>query len=245
MTLYRVRKCMRGLGVRGVTPNAKKRITIPDEGAPPKPDLVARDLTGPVPTYRLAGDITYLRTGQGWLSPATAVDPNTRMVVGWACVWAHGRRHSPPALELARRRGYVAEGPSFTATAAASTPRGRCAVGQGRRRGALVRPHRQPPRQRGSRVLLRDPQKRDVLPPPVSSREEARLAVTGFIESSTTAGAPPDNRLQGAGRRDGRVLRALRGRVVGAEGGVASGINPGFFVSEILTQVRSLSPPPS
>lgn len=108
-----------------------------------------------------------------------------------------------------------------------------------------MRCHRQLPRQRAGRVLLRDPQKRDVLPPPVSSREEARLAVTGFIESSTTAGAPPDNRLQGAGRRDRRVLRALRGRVVGAEGGVASGINPGFFVSEILTQVRSLSPPPS
>lgn len=132
MTLYRVRKCMRGLGVRGVTPNAKKRITIPDEGAPPKPDLVARDFTSPVPTYKLAGDITYLRTGQGWLFLATVIDLNTRMVVGWACVWAHGRRHSRLGLGLARRRGYVAEGPSSTATAAASTPRGRCVVGRGK-----------------------------------------------------------------------------------------------------------------
>ena len=46
---------------------------------------------------------------------------------------------------------------------------------------------------------------------------------------------PLNNRLQGAGRRDGRVLRALRERVVGVEGGVASGINPRVFVSEILT----------
>ena len=190
MTPYRVRKCMREPGIRGAVPDTEKRTTIPDEGAPPKPDLVARDFTSPVPTYKLAGDITYLRTGQGWLFLATVIDLNTRMAVGRACVWAHGRRHSRLGLGLARRRGYVAEGPSSTATAAASTPRGRCVVGQGKRRGALVRCHRQLPRQRAGRVLLRDPQKRDVLPPPVSSREEARLAVTGFIESSTTAGAP-------------------------------------------------------
>ena len=106
--LYRVRKCMRELGIRGVTPNAKKRTTIPDGGAPPKPDLVAHDFTGPVPTYKFVGDITYLRTGQGWLSLATVIDLNTRMVVGWACVRAHDRRHSrlgPRAGPQARLRG--------------------------------------------------------------------------------------------------------------------------------------------
>jgi hypothetical protein len=30
-TLYRVRKCMRELGIRGIAPNSKKRTTIPDE----------------------------------------------------------------------------------------------------------------------------------------------------------------------------------------------------------------------
>ena len=34
LTLYRVRKIMRGLGIRGVTPNARKRTTIPDAGRP-------------------------------------------------------------------------------------------------------------------------------------------------------------------------------------------------------------------
>lgn len=110
VTLYRVRKCMRGLGIRGVTPNAKKRTTIPDEGAPPKPDLVARGFTGPVPTYRLVGDITRLRTGQGWLLLATMIDPNARMVVGWAMSERMTADIAVSALELARRRGYVAEG---------------------------------------------------------------------------------------------------------------------------------------
>ena len=64
LTLYRVRKSMRELGIRGCTPNAKKRTTIPDPKARPRPDLVRRDFTSPVPTYKLVGDITYLRTIQ-------------------------------------------------------------------------------------------------------------------------------------------------------------------------------------
>jgi len=31
-TLYRVRKCMRELGIRGVRKNRSKKTTIPDEG---------------------------------------------------------------------------------------------------------------------------------------------------------------------------------------------------------------------
>lgn len=114
-------------------------------------------------------------------------------------------------------------------------------MGQGRRRGALVRCHRQLPRQRAGRVLLRDPQKRDVLPPPVCHARGGDLRRDRLHRVLLQPQAPPpDNRLQGAGRRDGGVLRALRECVVGAEGGVAGGINPGFFVSEILTQVKVL-----
>jgi putative transposase len=32
---------------------------------------------------RLIGDITYLKTGEGWLYLATVIDLATRMVVGW------------------------------------------------------------------------------------------------------------------------------------------------------------------
>ena len=84
LTLYRVRELMRGPGIRGCTPNRRKRTAIPDPEAEPGPDPVRRDFTSPVPTYRLVGDITYLRTGEGRLHLATVIDLNTRMVVGWS-----------------------------------------------------------------------------------------------------------------------------------------------------------------
>ena len=112
-TLYRVRKLMRELGIEGVVPHRKKRTTIPDEGAPTRPDLLKRDFTSPVPTYRLVGDITYLRTGEGWLYLATVIDLATRMVVGWAMSERMTADIVVSALETAHGRGYVADGSIF------------------------------------------------------------------------------------------------------------------------------------
>ena len=47
------------------------------------PNLIGRDFTAPAPGQRLVGDITYLKTGEGWLYLATVIDLATRMVVGW------------------------------------------------------------------------------------------------------------------------------------------------------------------
>lgn len=41
-TLYRVRKCMKELGIRGIAPNSKKRTTIPNEDAPAAESAVDR-----------------------------------------------------------------------------------------------------------------------------------------------------------------------------------------------------------
>ena len=113
VTLYRVRKCMRELGIRGCTPYKSKRTTVPDRNAKPRPDLVRRDFTSPVPTYKLVGDITYLRTGQGWLYLATVIDLNTRMVVGWSLSDRMTADIAVNALELAKARGFVAENAIF------------------------------------------------------------------------------------------------------------------------------------
>lgn len=113
LTLYRVRKIMRELNIFGVVPKQKKRTTIPDKNAPLRPDLVKRDFTSPVPTYKLVGDITYLRTGAGWLFLATVIDLNTRMVVGWALSERMMADIVIDALEMARRHGYVAENAIF------------------------------------------------------------------------------------------------------------------------------------
>lgn len=115
LTLYRVRKLMREPGIRGCTPNARKRTTIPDPKAKPWPDLVRRDFTGPVPAYKLVGGITYLRTGEGWLYLSTVIDLNTRMVVGWSLSERMTADIVISALASAKSRGYVAGNAIFHA----------------------------------------------------------------------------------------------------------------------------------
>ena len=113
LTLYRVRRLMRELGIRGVAPNSRKRTTVPDPGARARPDLVRRNFEPPVPTTVLCGDIIYLRTGQGWLYLAAVIDLCARMVVGWSLSERMTADIAVSALEMARARGYVAEGAIF------------------------------------------------------------------------------------------------------------------------------------
>lgn len=115
LTLYRVRKLMREPGIRGCTPNARKRATIPDPKAKPRPDLVRRDFTGPLPAYKLVGGITYLRTGEGRLYLSTVIDLNTRMVVGWSLSERMTADIAVSALTSAKSRGYVAGNAIFHA----------------------------------------------------------------------------------------------------------------------------------
>jgi transposase InsO family protein len=74
---------MRELRLQACQPRAYKRTTVPGEQPVSTPDLIERDFTAPTPGSRLVGDITYLRTGEGWLYLATVIDLATRMVVGW------------------------------------------------------------------------------------------------------------------------------------------------------------------
>lgn len=75
---------MRELGLTAVQPRAYKRTTVPGEAPVVVPDLIERDFTtSGTPGQRLVGDITYLRTGEGWLYLATVIDLTTRMVLGW------------------------------------------------------------------------------------------------------------------------------------------------------------------
>ncbi|MDO4499448.1 MAG: IS3 family transposase [Coriobacteriaceae bacterium] len=116
LTLYRVRKLMRELGIRGCTPpNKGKRTTIPGRNADPRPDLVRRDFTSPVPTCKLVGDITYLRTVEGWLFPSTVIDLNTRMVVGWSLSDRMTADIVVDSLSMAKSGGYVAGNAIFHA----------------------------------------------------------------------------------------------------------------------------------
>jgi putative transposase len=78
-----VRGLMRALGLVPCQVRRRRSLTV-QAAAGPIPDLVGRDFTAGVPGEKMAGDITYIFTWEGWLYLATVIDCATRMVIGWA-----------------------------------------------------------------------------------------------------------------------------------------------------------------
>ena len=99
---------MRQLGLKAVQPRAYKRTTVAGEAPVPAPDLIGRDFaTGGTPGTRLVGDITYLKTNEGWLYLATVIDLATRMVVGWQIADHMRTSLVTEALQMAIDAGHV------------------------------------------------------------------------------------------------------------------------------------------
>ena len=90
-------------------------FTIPGEQQVQAPDLLQRDFdpASSGPGERFVGDITYLRTGQGWLYLATVIDLATRMVVGWQLATHMRTSLVTDALRMATLGGYVAPNAIF------------------------------------------------------------------------------------------------------------------------------------
>lgn len=86
---------------------AFKRTTTPCDPDQVFKDLIGRDFTADTPGTRLVGDITYLRTGEGWLYLATVIDLCTRMIVGWAMADHMRASLCVKALEMARDKGHL------------------------------------------------------------------------------------------------------------------------------------------
>ena len=80
----RVHRLMQAAGLRGRHPKAWKRTTIPGEAPVPAPDLIGRAFTAEKPNERWCGDITYVRTWDGWAYAATVIDLYSRTIVGYA-----------------------------------------------------------------------------------------------------------------------------------------------------------------
>lgn len=86
---------------------AFKRTTIPSDPDKIFEDLIHREFTSDIPGTRLVGDITYLRTDEGWLYLATVIDLCTRMVVGWSMAEHMRASLVTDALTMARDRGHL------------------------------------------------------------------------------------------------------------------------------------------
>lgn len=79
-----VRKIMRERGLVPCQPRPKRLVTTIAADVGELPDLVRRDFTADAPGRKLCGDITYIRTWEGWLFLATVLDCFSKKVVGYA-----------------------------------------------------------------------------------------------------------------------------------------------------------------
>lgn len=79
-----VAKLMRIADIAGCSPRRYKRTTIADQAAQLPADLVKRNFDQGKPDTVWVGDITYIRTWEGWMYLATVIDGHTRKVIGWS-----------------------------------------------------------------------------------------------------------------------------------------------------------------
>jgi len=80
----RVHRLMQAAGLQGRHPKAWKRTTIGADDPVPAPDLIGRNFTAATPDTAWCGDVTYVKTWEGWAYLATVIDLHSRKIVGWA-----------------------------------------------------------------------------------------------------------------------------------------------------------------
>lgn len=102
----RVWRLMKAAGLRGRHPKAWKRTTIGGDHPVPAPDLIGRAFFAEHPNQKWCGDITYVKTWDGWAYVATVIDLHSRKIVGYA-IATHMRTELVTAaldMALANRR---------------------------------------------------------------------------------------------------------------------------------------------
>lgn len=80
----RVERLMALHGIVGIRPRRRVRTTVPAVDAKPYADLVCRDFLKAFPDAAWCGDITYIRTWEGWLYLATVMDLGSRRIIGYS-----------------------------------------------------------------------------------------------------------------------------------------------------------------
>ena len=80
----RVARLMKDHHIAGFQPRRRKRTTIAARSAPKPPDLLNRQFAPGAPDRAWVSDITYIRTGEGWLYLAVVLDVGSRRLVGYA-----------------------------------------------------------------------------------------------------------------------------------------------------------------
>jgi hypothetical protein len=188
----RVARLMKAAGISGVRPRKRWRTTIRIPGITPATDLVERRFRPDSPNVLWVADITYLRTGEGWLYLAAVQDAysraNRRLVDGHAHARdACGRRaqdgdRSPaPGARL---------DPPLRPGRPVREPRVRPGRTRRRDRG-LDRLPRRRVRQRRRRDVLRHPQKGARQPPQLAVAPRAAVSRVRVHRGVPQPRAPP------------------------------------------------------
>jgi putative transposase len=102
----RVWRLMKAADLHGRHPKAWKRTTVAGERPVPAPDLIGRAFHAERPNEKWCGDISYVKTWDGWAYVATVIDLHSRTIVGYA-VAGHMRTDLVTAaldMALVRRR---------------------------------------------------------------------------------------------------------------------------------------------
>ncbi len=97
----RTARLMRQEGLQGHRPRRRRSLTKADQGAAPIADLVGRRFQPSLLDTVWCGDITYIRTGQGWLYLATVIDLASRRLIGWSMGDRHDATLVVDALQMA------------------------------------------------------------------------------------------------------------------------------------------------
>jgi putative transposase len=105
----RIARLMRAAGLAGRPPRRFRRTTIPDSKVQVD-DLVQRDFTASAPDQKWFGDITYIRTWEGWLYLAVILNAYSRKVVGWAMADHLRTELTTTALQMALTTRHPAPG---------------------------------------------------------------------------------------------------------------------------------------
>jgi transposase InsO family protein len=100
----RIIRLMQQQQLKGKTRRRWVRTTHSNHALPVAPNLLARNFEASGPDQRWVGDITYLRTNEGWLFLAVVLDLFSRMVVGWAVSALIDRHLVLKALDMALKR---------------------------------------------------------------------------------------------------------------------------------------------
>jgi putative transposase len=109
----RVHRLMQAADLQGRHPKQWKVTTVAGANPAPAPDLIGRKFTADEANTRWCGDITYIKTWEGWAYLATVIDLHSRALVGWALDTHMRTSLITDALSMALRRRQPAAGVIF------------------------------------------------------------------------------------------------------------------------------------